>query len=97
LLMRALAIKERLHGPDHPDVALTVHNLGLLYVTQGFPEKAEPLYRRVLAIREKALGETHRDVEKSLDDLVGLLKKLHREADAAPFEARLSALKQRRS
>ena len=59
--------------------------------------RSEPLYRRALAVREKALGEGHRDVEKSLEDLVGLLKKLHRDAEAAPFEARLSAIKQRRS
>jgi hypothetical protein len=36
-------------------------------------------------------------VEKSLNDLVGLLKKLHRDADAAPFEARLSAIQRRQS
>lgn len=95
--MRALAIKERLHGPDHPDVALTLHNLGLVYVSQGVLEKAEPLYRRALAIREQAQGETGRDVEKSLADLIGLLKQMHREADAAPLDARLTAIKQRRS
>ena len=78
-------------------MALTLHNLGLVYVSQGVLEKAEPLYRRALAIRERALGETHRDVEKSLGELIGLLQKLHRAADAAPLEKRLAAIKQRRS
>ena len=78
-------------------VALTAHNLGLLYAVQGQYEKAEPLYRRALAIRERALGETHRDVEKSLGELAGLLHKMQREAEARSINTRLAALKSRRS
>ena len=44
LLTRALAIKEKLLGLDHPDMALSVGNLAQLRVVQGQPEKAEPLY-----------------------------------------------------
>jgi Tfp pilus assembly protein PilF len=97
LLTRALAIKERLHGPAHPDVALTIHNLGLLYVSQGQPEKAEPLYRRALAIREKALAPAHPDTVKSLEELAGVLRKLRREGEAAALDARAYELRARRS
>jgi eukaryotic-like serine/threonine-protein kinase len=56
---RALRIKESLLGPDHPDVAMTVHNLAVLRTTEGRREEAEALYRRALAIFERALGPDH--------------------------------------
>ena len=34
---------------------MTIHYLGLLFVSQGQAEKPEPLYRRAPAIQEKAL------------------------------------------
>ena len=33
-------------GPDHPDVAISLNALGLLYKTQGHYAKAEPFYNR---------------------------------------------------
>jgi hypothetical protein len=59
LLTRALAIKEKLLGLDHPDMALSVGNLAQLRVVQGQPGKAEPLYCRTLAIRKRALEPSH--------------------------------------
>jgi len=59
LARRALALREKALGPDHPDVALSLANLGLLYDRQGRYADAEPLYQRSLAIREKALGRDH--------------------------------------
>jgi hypothetical protein len=35
LYKRSLAIYEKALGPDHPDVALGLNNLALLYKTQG--------------------------------------------------------------
>ena len=59
LHLRALAIKEKALGPDHPTTATSLNNLALLYVNQGAYAKAEPLYLRALAINEKALGSNH--------------------------------------
>ena len=59
---RALALAERLHGPDHPDVATALNNLAFLYQAQGRYADAEPLFKRSLAIKEKALGPDHPDV-----------------------------------
>ena len=64
LAQRALAIREKALGPDHPDVALSLNNLALLYRNQGRYAEAEPLYKRSLAIREKALGPDHPDVAR---------------------------------
>src|SRR5271165_1887548 len=56
LFRRALAIDEKIFGPEHPDVATSLNNLGELYQAQGQYAKAEPLFQRALAIREKVLG-----------------------------------------
>jgi len=59
LAERVLAIREKALGLDHPDVALSLNNLALLYKAQGRYADAEPVYKRALAIYEKALGPTH--------------------------------------
>ena len=59
IAQRALALREKALGPDHPDVATTLHNLAALYYNQGRYADAEPLYKRSLAIGEKALGPDH--------------------------------------
>ncbi len=73
LFRRALAIREKALGPDHPDVAQSLNNLAGLLDTQGKYAEAEPLFRRALAIMEKALGEGHPNtitVRTSLDTLL---------------------------
>jgi hypothetical protein len=42
VLERALAITEALHGPDHPDVATRLNNLGGILQELGQPEQARP-------------------------------------------------------
>jgi tetratricopeptide (TPR) repeat protein len=39
-------------GPDHPGVALTLNNLGLLYLTQGKYAQSQSALERALAIRQ---------------------------------------------
>jgi tetratricopeptide (TPR) repeat protein len=71
-LERALALREKLLGPEHLDVAQSLNNLAALYHAQGQYAKAESLYQRALAIREKALGPVHPDTAASLTSLAGL-------------------------
>jgi len=52
-------VREKVLGPEHPDTALSLNNLALLYYNQGNYDDAEPLYKRGLAIYEKALGPKH--------------------------------------
>ena len=61
LCKRALAINEKVLGPEHPDVATSLNILAVLYWAQGRYAEAEPLYKRALAINEKALGPEHPD------------------------------------
>jgi tetratricopeptide (TPR) repeat protein len=65
LLKRALEIRERSLGPDHPDVAESLNNLALLYESRGRSAEAEPLLKRALAIREKSLGPDRPDVARA--------------------------------
>jgi eukaryotic-like serine/threonine-protein kinase len=62
LLERAVAERERALGPDHLDVASSVHSLGVLYNREGRFKEAIPLFERALRITEKALGPDHPDV-----------------------------------
>ena len=56
LFRRALAIREKALGPDHPNTALSLNNLAELYRAQGQYAEAEPLYRQALAITRSVAG-----------------------------------------
>src|SRR5208283_5631638 len=53
LSQRALAIREKALGPEHPDVASTLENYASLLRKMDRPEEAEPLEARARAIRAK--------------------------------------------
>ena len=53
---RALAIKEKVLGPEHPDTAAGLDNLANLLYSQGDLAGARPLLERSLTIRGKAFG-----------------------------------------
>lgn len=63
---RVLALREKALGPEHPDTARSLYNLGLLYQAVGSPDRAETFYQRSLHIREKVLGLEHADTAASL-------------------------------
>ncbi|KAL7269951.1 hypothetical protein RUND412_007351 [Rhizina undulata] len=56
---RALARQEKALGSDHPDTLNTVHNMALVFHSQGRCEEALEMYQRVLAGGEKALRSDH--------------------------------------
>jgi hypothetical protein len=66
LYQRALAMYEELVGSEHPDVAVVLHDLAHLSVSQGKSSEAEPLYQRALAIRVQWLGPEHPDTQATL-------------------------------
>jgi hypothetical protein len=59
LLERALAIREKVLGPEHPDTAGSLSNLAALLRSQGDVASARLLEERALEIYEKALGPEH--------------------------------------
>ena len=92
LYKRALAIREKTLGPDHPDTAQSLNNLAALYDSQGQYVQAEPLYRRALAVREKSLGPDHPDTAGSLNNLAGLYRIQGRYAQAEALCERALAI-----
>ena len=92
---RALAIREKVLGPEHPDVATSLNNLAVLYRAQGRYADAEPRYQRALAIREKVLGPEHPDVATSLNNLAALYHAQGRYADAEPHYQRALAIREK--
>src|ERR1700674_2601472 len=85
LYRRALGIREKVLGPDHPDAATALNGLAELYETEGRYAEAEALYRRSLGIREKARGPEHPDVGTSLGNLAWLYGSQGRFAEAEPL------------
>jgi tetratricopeptide (TPR) repeat protein len=63
---RALSLREKALGPDHPDVAASLDAIGKLLLTKGDVAEAEAYLARALALRERALGPGHPDVVRDL-------------------------------
>jgi tetratricopeptide (TPR) repeat protein len=59
LYQRALAIRERLLGIEHPDTAETYNNIAIVYETKRDYVEALMWYAKALAINEKVLGAEH--------------------------------------
>jgi tetratricopeptide (TPR) repeat protein len=64
LVDRALAIREKVLGDEHPATAGSVYLLARLLQDQGKLVEARPLYERALAIQEKVLGPEHPDTAR---------------------------------
>jgi serine/threonine-protein kinase len=75
---RALAIHERTLGPDHPEVAKALANLGIIMAELGQLDVARTHYERSLAIRERAFGPDHPQVASALSNLGRIV---HRQGD----------------
>jgi tetratricopeptide (TPR) repeat protein len=71
---RALAIREKVFGPEHLNIAKSLNGLGLLLWDQRDLAGARPLHERALAIREKVLGPKDPDTAMSLNNLALLLQ-----------------------
>jgi CHAT domain-containing protein len=72
LAKNALAIREKVLGNKHLDVAQSLNDLGALYWVTGYYKEAEILYQRSLIIRENLLGNEHPYVAQSLNNLATL-------------------------
>ena len=92
LLQRALAISEKTRGPEHPDVAVTFSNLGLVYLGEQRYTEAEPLFQQAVVIFERGLGPANPHVAQALLNYATLLRKTNRESEAIALETRAKAL-----
>ena len=56
---KALAIKEKVLGTEHPSTATTYHNLAILYDKMGDCANAREYAEKALAVFESRLGADH--------------------------------------
>lgn len=85
---KALSLRENALGPEHPDIAISLNNLAVLYQNQELYAEAETLHKRSVAIKEKALGPEHPDVAVSLNNLARVYEEEGRYAEAEPLYQR---------
>jgi tetratricopeptide (TPR) repeat protein len=95
LVRQALAVSERVLGPEHPDTLTSVNNLAVLLASKGDYTAAEPLHRRVLTARERVLGPEHPDTLQSMNNLAVTLFEQGKFADAEPLLRRAVAVSER--
>lgn len=72
LFEKAMAMLEKLLGPDHPNLLTAIDPLAHCYFAMGDLARAEALYNRSLAIQEKALGPDHLNLIEQLNNLARL-------------------------
>ncbi len=70
---RQLEIRRRLLGDEHPDIANSLNDLGLVLQAQGDYAGAEGPFHEAFAMWKKLLGDEHPDVAISLNNLACLL------------------------
>lgn len=95
LFKRALAIREQLLGPEHPDVAMSFSNLAALFHHQGRYDEAEPLFKRALAIHDRAPEPDHLNVALVLNNLAAFYDSQGRHEEAEPPFERALAIRER--
>jgi tetratricopeptide (TPR) repeat protein len=93
--VRALSIREQRLGSEHPETAVSLSNLALLYQRQGKYAQAERLLQCACLISELALGATHPEMAVSLNNLAGLYYDQGKYMKAKPFYQRALAISER--
>ena len=58
-LLKALAIREKVLGTEHPSTATSYNNIGMVYDNQGDYDKALEYFQKASEICEKVFGPEH--------------------------------------
>jgi len=95
LYLRAVAVKEKALGEDHPDVAEVLNGLAGLYRRDGKYAKAEPLYMRALVVKEQTFGKEHLSVAETLNDLGVFFSEQNCLAEAEPLYLRALEIREK--
>jgi tetratricopeptide (TPR) repeat protein len=95
LAQKALQIRYKDLGPEHPETAISLTTLGLLYQEMGSLDEALPLLERALKIREKAIGRENPDTATSVNNLAELYRLRGTPDKALPFFERALRIRER--
>ena len=79
-------------GKNHPDLAATLNNLGLLYKDQAKYYKAKPLFKKAIEIKEKAFGKESPLIVLDLTNYADFLQNTHKNREATKMRIRAKAI-----
>jgi tetratricopeptide (TPR) repeat protein/CHAT domain-containing protein len=82
---RAIEVAKRSRGPEHPETAVALNNLGVIFQEIRDYARAEPLLQEALQIRQKVLGPEDPDTAETLDNLGGLYWAIGNYAKSEPL------------
>jgi tetratricopeptide (TPR) repeat protein len=85
LMRQALATREKLLGPGHPDLVVGLNDLGMLVSRRGDLGESEALLRRAMDVCEEAAGERHPRFATVLNNLALVLQQRGDLAGAEPL------------
>ncbi|XP_033113805.1 nephrocystin-3-like [Anneissia japonica] len=95
LQKRALQLEELATGPDTPELAKTLNELGVLYYLQNKHSTSEAYFKRSLAMREATQGSDHPDIAQSLNNLASLYNDRKQFDMAEPLYERALKIRQK--
>lgn len=70
--LKALSIREKVLGQEHPDTATAYNNIGGVYYAMGDYPQALIYYQQALTICEKVLGKEHIDTATPYNNIGGI-------------------------
>ena len=82
MLTRALEIRRRLLGPEHPDTLVSMSALGRCYLAQRRKDQAANLVTDALAAQRRILGPEHPDTLHTMEAMSNLLDQQDKPDDA---------------
>ena len=95
-MLRAADITRKQLGAAHPDLAVTLSNLGTLYYDRQDYAAAEDCLREALRIREQSLPVNHPSIASSLLNLAQIAATLKRTEEAQVLLQRAVAIRAER-
>jgi len=93
--LSALALRKKLLGGEHPEVANSLNNLAEVFYQQGKWADAEATHREALVMRKKLLGNTHPDVAASLNNLAETLRREGKHAESETIQREALAMRRK--
>lgn len=92
---RAIALDRQVYGAGHPQVAISLNNLGSLYWSQGEAEKALALHLEAAELTRRSYGEESRIYALSINNAATALQSLGRLAEADGYQLRGIAIQEK--
>jgi non-specific serine/threonine protein kinase/serine/threonine-protein kinase len=96
IMRQSLSMREKVLGPEHPDLAAHLNNLGGVYWSQKRYDDALVMYERTLRIYERTLDPMHPNMASVLNNIGETYWKLNRLGEAERMLRRALAIKEAR-